>query len=469
MLRVRIIITVLISLMWSVYAFAIDIKLQWEPNPESDIAGYKVYYGVNGLSNPTHLNVSNQTFATTISGLDPTLNYSFAIAAYNTSGLEAPYSNVVTALESVPPSVSISNQSNNSTVSSIIIVAVAASDNVGVSKVELFLNGVLIAADAASPYTFSWDTTLVTNGSYTLSAKAYDAAGNVGQSANVSVTVNNPVPDITVPTVTAFTMPAVATSLTVPITGFTASDNVGVTGYLVAEGSVPPSLGAAGWTASAPTSFTFSGYGSKTVYAWARDAAGNLSNGLGRSIVITKPDVIAPTITITSPLAGAVIRGTTTVNMVAADNVAVSKVELYINGKLFGTKTTAPYSFSWASGSYPLGSNSLVAYAYDAAGNKTQSAAVQVTVQDAVAPVVTVSAPLNNARISSSTTIKASATDNKAVVKMTVTVDGRLRATFNSATLSWTASSLSGGTHTIVVRAHDAAGNVGSKTVTVYR
>src|SRR6202022_2856261 len=62
---------------------------------------------------------------------------------------------------------------------------------VGVTKVEFYLDGVLQSTDTTSPYAWSWDTTTASNASHTLTAKAYDAALNVGTSAAVSVTVNN--------------------------------------------------------------------------------------------------------------------------------------------------------------------------------------------------------------------------------------------------------------------------------------
>ena len=276
------------------------------------------------------------------------------------------------AADVVDPVATINSPANGAIVAGMVVLSATATDNVGVSKVEFYVNGTLHSTDTA-PYAFTWNTSAIANGTYTLSAKAYDAAGNAGQSAGVTVTVNN--------------------------------------------------------------------------------------------------DKTPPTAAITSPVGGATVLGTATVNVAASDNVGVSKVELYINGQLAGTKNAAPYSFSWATGSYPIGSNSLFAYAYDAAGNRAQSAAVQVnvTVQDTVAPVVAVASPLDNARIGYSTTIKASATDNTGVVKMTVSVDGVIKASFNSNTLTWTLRKLRGGRHTIVVRAYDAAGNVGSKAVTVYR
>jgi regulation of enolase protein 1 (concanavalin A-like superfamily) len=77
------------------------------------------------------------------------------------------------------------------------------------------------------------------------------------------------------PTVTAFSIPASSTSLTIPITTFTATDNVAVTGYKVTESASTPQD--AYWSAIAPTSYTFGSAGTKTLYAWARDGASNIS------------------------------------------------------------------------------------------------------------------------------------------------------------------------------------------------
>jgi thermitase len=78
-----------------------------------------------------------------------------------------------------------------STVSGIVPVNVSATDNIGVTKVELYAQGALVATDLTTPYGFSWDTTKIANGAASLIAKAYDAAGNVATSASLSVTVSN--------------------------------------------------------------------------------------------------------------------------------------------------------------------------------------------------------------------------------------------------------------------------------------
>jgi beta-lactamase superfamily II metal-dependent hydrolase len=96
--------------------------------------------------------------------------------------------------DTTPPTTSITAPLNGATVSGTTTVTASASDNVGVTKVEFYLDGALKSTDTTSPYSWSWDTTGTANGSHTLTSKAYDAALNVGTSAAVGVTVSNGVP-----------------------------------------------------------------------------------------------------------------------------------------------------------------------------------------------------------------------------------------------------------------------------------
>ena len=66
-----------------------------------------------------------------------------------------------------------------------------ASDAVGVTKVEFYQGATKLGEDLSSPYAYGWDTTSVANGNYSLTAKAFDAAGNISTSSAVSVTVSN--------------------------------------------------------------------------------------------------------------------------------------------------------------------------------------------------------------------------------------------------------------------------------------
>jgi subtilisin family serine protease len=93
--------------------------------------------------------------------------------------------------DTTPPTTSISSPSDGTTVSGTVTISATASDDVGVSKVEFYVDDVLLATDTTSPYSASWNSTSTADGSHTLTSKAYDAAANVGTSAPVSVIVSN--------------------------------------------------------------------------------------------------------------------------------------------------------------------------------------------------------------------------------------------------------------------------------------
>jgi hypothetical protein len=296
--------------------FGETVALSWDANTESDLAGYKVHYNVDSSSLPfdgagaveggSPVDVHNLTTAT-ISGLDPSRTYYFAVTAYNTTGIESAYSNIVTVLESVSPAipphdttapvVSLTAPGNNSSVSGTVAITATATDNVGVSMVEFYRSGALLFASNVAPYKYNWNTTAVANGGCTLMAVAYDSTGNIKQSASVSVMVNNTIPDVTAPLLGSFTLPATAASLTVPVSALTVSDSVGVTGYLITASASVPAASASGWSASAPANFTFSGGGTKTAYAWAKDAAGNVSGSRAATTTIILPDTNSFTLT----------------------------------------------------------------------------------------------------------------------------------------------------------------------------
>ena len=67
----------------------------------------------------------------------------------------------------------------------------AATDNVGVARVEFYTEAGLAGTDASLPFSVPLDTTTLTNGTHSLIAVAYDKAGNTGVSAAVSFTVSN--------------------------------------------------------------------------------------------------------------------------------------------------------------------------------------------------------------------------------------------------------------------------------------
>ena len=365
-----------LSLVVHTSCFATTVGLQWDANTEPTLAGYKVHYQADSSAQPFSsppVTIQNQTTAT-ISGLDSAHSYYFAITAYDTSGQESSYSNIVYVPEQLAPATSITYPANNTTVNGTVSITANSTDNVGVTKVEYYVNGALVATDTATPYVYSWNTSAVAAGSYTLMAKAYDAAGNIGQSSTVAVTVVN---DTTAPVV-SLTAPGNNSKVngTVTITA-SASDNVGVSnvefylnGALLFASNVTPY--AYNWNTSSVAN------GIYTLTAKAYDNAGNVGQSPTTSVTVLN-DITAPTVSIGVRKASSGSSGMLAVTATANDNVGVSRVDFYVNGSLSSTVITAPYIYNWDSTAVTNGSYTLIAKAYDAAGNLGQSGTVRLS------------------------------------------------------------------------------------------
>jgi iron transport multicopper oxidase len=101
-------------------------------------------------------------------------------------------------LDDSPPTTTIIYPSGGATLSANSLLDASASDNVGVTAIEFHatdaaLNDTVLGAATRTNYgwIFTWDTSTATNGSYTLTSVAHDAAGNTTTSSPISVAVQN--------------------------------------------------------------------------------------------------------------------------------------------------------------------------------------------------------------------------------------------------------------------------------------
>ena len=92
--------------------------------------------------------------------------------------------------DATAPATAVTNPKNGASIATAksVAVAVASSDNVGVTKSELYINGKLVASSASGNLSYAWNTSKLARGQYQLQSKAYDAAGNAAASAVVTVT-----------------------------------------------------------------------------------------------------------------------------------------------------------------------------------------------------------------------------------------------------------------------------------------
>lgn len=185
------------------------------------------------------------------------------------------------------------------------------------------------------------------------------------------------------------------------------------------------------------------------------------------------PDTQPPTVTVTAPTNGAKVAGLVAVNVTATDNVGVIHVDLYANGALVASDSTAPFGFSWNSRNTVDGPVMLTAYAFDAAGNQGVSSATSVTV-DNTPPNVSIDSPADGSNVKQfqTVTIAISGSDvGVGVAQLSCYVDNKLLLTANSSSMNcnWNSRKAAAGAHTIKATAQDAVGNTATTSIQVYK
>jgi len=374
-------------------------------------------------------------------------------------------------LDLVSPIVTISAPLSQTAVSGAVTVTAVATDNIGVTAVSFFADGVGIGPQVSlPPYSIVWDSARVAPGAHTLTATAIDAAGN----ASVSVPVVVNVIDATPPAITALTESAVA-SYTATITWTT--DEPADTQIIFVNGPCPNVTNCAGTIANSLLTahlVVVADLLPSTMYRYevhSKDAAGNLAISPVRTFV-TAADTLPPTVSLSAPLGGATLTGTTSVAASAADDTHVARVQFRLDGANLGTALTAPpYAMSWNTAQVVNGAHVLSASAWDDAGNLATSTPVSVTVvNDLLPPTVSISRPANNESVSGTVSVAATASDDVGLVGVRFTLDGTTLGSEDTTvpySVSWNTTTATNGAHVLAAVARDAAGRTTSSTVTV--
>lgn len=89
------------------------------------------------------------------------------------------------------PSIDVTSPGHSDTFTGVNQVTTDVSDDIGVVRVEFYVDNTLVNTDTTAPFGFSWDTTPLANTTHTFTALAYDASGNVGTHTHAVNTQNN--------------------------------------------------------------------------------------------------------------------------------------------------------------------------------------------------------------------------------------------------------------------------------------
>jgi subtilisin family serine protease len=269
------------------------------------------------------------------------------------------------------------------------IMPVRISDNYGQASYSDVANGLVWAADhgarvANVSYNVSDSSTVSKSASYfqKKGGVVTVASGNSGTFDNTS---DNPyvlTVGATDSTDTIYSWSNTGNNLDLVAPGFVYSTMVGG-GYTVAQGTsaaAPLVAGAAGLLFSLYPNLTPTQV--QDILRQSADDMGatgwDLSYGYGRLNLgkaltmagsLGAGDQTPPNNTILAPTQGQKVSNTVSVLVNATDNVGVAKVELYVDGNLSGTSTTAPFTVKWSTRRTAVGAHVLQSKAYDAAGN----------------------------------------------------------------------------------------------------
>ncbi len=298
------------------------VDLAWDASTDNvAVTEYNVYRGGVLIGTTT-----TQTYA--VSGLTPATSYTFTVRAKDGAGnvsAESSPLTISTNADTQAPTTPTNLRSTGQTATTVALAWDAATDNIGVTEYEVYDGSTRVGTTATTSFTVD---PLSAGTTYTFTVKAKDGAGNVSAASNaLTVTPVDTLP----PSAPTNVRSTTTTAMSIALAWDAATDNVGVTGYEVYNGST-----LAGTTTG--TTYTLSGLTPSTSYSITvkvRDAANNVSASSSALTVTTTADTEAPTSPTYFTWTAKTEASISFAWEPATDNVGVTTYELF-----YGTSST---------------------------------------------------------------------------------------------------------------------------------
>ncbi len=444
----------------SIYGTATDTK---------SISTIFLYCGVSPIATITCTGTYTSFIFPWDTQIYPNGTYALRARVYDNDGNTGDDIHVVTIMN--PPQINIITPADETTVSNIVTVTTTAFSASGLKQIEVYIGTQTLGTQACvgtTSYTFLWiwDTSPYPDGTYTITAVAYDISGIRGEDIHTIYVMN-------FPQVNLITPANGATILGTIIISGSATDNSMLGWIEVYLGStLVYGTSCINKFATFSLNCDISQYpdGTCTITAIAYDAVGN--RGVDIHIVsIMNP----PQINIITPANGAILSGTIIISGSATDNSMLGQIELYLGTvPVYGTSCTdkfATFSLSCDISQYPDGTCTITAIVYDAVRNRGVDIHI-VSIMNP--PQINIITPANGAILSGTIIILGTATDNSRLSWIelyvgTVSVYGTSCAgKFATFSLSCDTFRYLNGTYTITAVAYDLYGNKVSDTKQVY-
>ncbi len=162
---------------------------------DSALLNVTLFYDVGSGWVSVPMEASGIVYSAVIPELPWNTDVTYYIVAYDSFEQRSPYMDALDYVVGDPyaPSISVSGPPVTESLVGLVQFSVFGEDEgSGVASVQVFVDGVSVDTDSSVPYSYSWDTTAITNGNYTLRFEVRDGAGNIAYS-EFEYAVANPV------------------------------------------------------------------------------------------------------------------------------------------------------------------------------------------------------------------------------------------------------------------------------------
>ncbi len=332
-------------------------------------------------------------------------------------------------------------------------------------KTELYIDGVFHSATTSPTippniFSFTIDTTSLSDGNHSIEIKSEDIAGNRNSSGTIPIRVDN------TPPTGSFVSPQDGAYVGGVVTiEASASDNIQVkrVRFFANSTLICDSINQNCEVSSPPYKIlwnsTLISFSPTLLTGVVEDMAGN-TFVFSRNITV---DNIPPSVGINLPSPASYLRGITIVRISSSDPSSVTAISVFIDNTQIGSilNPPSPVDIPWNTLSFSDGAKNIRAVAYDKAGNSASHQIIAIV--DNTPPSGSIISPPNGTYTNSSgVTIQVNATDNILVDKVEFFLDNNFKGSASSSPYSITVDIIlePEGTHSITAVVYDKAGNI---------
>ena len=370
------------------------------------------------------------------------------------------------------PQGTIVTPASGSTVNGVVDIEVNVFDNIGISKVNFFINGDSLFCDTIPPYNYNWDTTQENeNQNHTINIDVIDLSGNQTSLYPIAVYVDNlEEPDITPPNIVIYEPAANQTVFGAVDILTIATDNDLVSKVEFYQNY---ELVETDFTANYTYSWNTLLENDDTEHIWfaiAYDAQSNSSQSDPIIFKVDNIDGIPPSGIITYPYAGQYVSDIISIQAEAYDNVGIDNIQFSINDSIVSIDNETPFEYSWNTLNFLEDQEHQLTIVISDLNNNSYETGLFVTVDnnpipedDTIFPFASILNPVSGQTVSDTVSVVGFATDNYQITQVQFFINNEIVSTLTDTpyTFLWSTLELADSSeHVLTMTAEDQSGNI---------